>query len=195
MFFSSPKKKGREAGEMLWKQLSVGFLSMENLPLGGFNLPSNFFDDEYTLVYTITYVEALRVHQYSGKNWSPTKRAEFLEAAFFEVEPSGNLLKKVVEKGDNVLVNGKKEENEIQINASDAAYATVGLLLGFISSDDQNPVVRDAKTLAEVLSRSRPNDPFKVTHSASITTRTISSRTKERYGDRFNPSWWGWKDY
>ena len=57
MFFgSSPKKKGKEAGEILWKQLSMGFLAMENLPLGGFSLPSDFFDDDYTLEYTVVLI-------------------------------------------------------------------------------------------------------------------------------------------
>ena len=189
MFFKSPKKKGKEAGELLWKQISMGFLSMENLPLGEFNLPSDFFDDEYTLVYTLTFVETLRSFQYSGKNWSDIKRGEFLEAAFFEVEPTGSLLKKVVARGKKILAEGKKPESEIEIEAADAAYATVGLIGGFVSSDDQNPVVRDTKASAEIFHRLTPNQPFRISHAASITYRTITARTNERYGDKFNPNW------
>lgn len=189
MFFKSPQKKGREAGEILWKQISMAFLSMENLPLGGFNLPSDFFDDEYTLVYTLTFVDTLRVFQYSGKNWSEIKRAEYLKAALFEVEPKGELLKKVAARGEKIISEGKKPESEIEIKAADAAYATVGLIGGFISSDNANPLVRDSKTSAEFFHRINPKQPFRVAHSAAITARTITERTKERYGNKFNPNW------
>ena len=190
MFFgSSPKKKGKEAGEILWKQLSMGFLAMENLPLGGFNLPTDFFDDDYTLEYTVVLIETLRVHQHAGKNWSPIKCLEYRETAYFEVEPTGELLKKVAALGEKVVVEGKTQKSELQIQAADAAYATVGILFGFVSSDDSNPVVSDAKTFAEMISGSRPNDSFRVTHASCITTNTISSRTKDRYGERFNPNW------
>ena len=190
MFFgASPKKKGKEAGEILWQQLSMAFLAMENLPLGGFNLPSDFFDDEYTLEYTVVFVETLRTHHFSGQNWSPIKCLEFREAAYSEVEPSGGLLKKVAALGEKVVSVGKTEKSETQIQAADAAYGTIGVLYGFVSSDDSNPVVSDAKFLAEMMSRSRPNDPFQVVHASCITTNTISTRTKERYGERYNPNW------
>jgi len=190
MFFgASPKKKGKEAGEILWQQLSLAFLAMENLPLGGFNLPSDFFDDEYTLDYTVVFVETLRTHHFSGKNWSPIKRLEFSEAAFFEVDPSGGLLKKVVALGEKVVMEGKSEQSKAQIQAADAAYATIGVLCGFVSSDDTNPVVSDAKFMAEILSRSRPNESFQAIHASCITTNTISMRTRERYGERYNPNW------
>tara|TARA_B100000900_G_scaffold355004_1_gene324017 strand:+ start:108 stop:677 length:570 start_codon:yes stop_codon:yes gene_type:complete len=189
MFFKSPKKKGKEAGELLWKQISMGFLSMENLPLGEFNLPSDFFDDEYTIVYTVTFIETLRAFQYSGKNWSDIKRGDFLEAAFFEIDPTGGLLKKVTARDEKIMAEGKKPESEIQIQAADAAYATVGLIGGFVSSDNQVPVVRDTKAAAEIFHLQTPNQPFRISHAASITYRTITARTNERYGDKFNPNW------
>ena len=180
MFFGSPKKKGREAGGLLWNQLSMAFLSMENLPIGGFNLPSDFFDDDYTIGYTVVFVESLLTHQYSGKNWSAIKGLEFRESAYFEVDPTGGLLKKVIASGDKVIAEGKTEQSKIQIKAADDAYLTVGVLLGFISSDYPNPVVSDAKFEADMMSRLRPNDSFRVVHSSAITNNTISSRTKER---------------
>ena len=189
MFFGSPIKKGIEAGEILWKQLSIGFLVMENLPLGGFNLPSDFFDDEYTISYTVSFIELLRIHRFSGKNWSEIKRAEFLQAAFNEIEPTGNLIKKVSESGQKAIIEGKSIESEAKIKGRDAAYATVGLMLGFVSSDDQNPVVKDSKYLAEMLSLPRSKEPFNIMHASSVTQITIAARVKERYGNKFNPSW------
>ncbi len=180
MFFgSSPKKRGKEAGEVLWKQISMGFLAMENLPSGGFKLPSDFFDDDYTLEYVVVLVETLRTHQYSGKNWSPIKCLEFRESAYYEVDPSGSLLNKVAALGAKVVAEGKTKKSEMQIQAADAAYATVGILFGFVSSDDPNPVVSDAKAVAEMMSSIKPNESFKITHASYITNNTISARTKE----------------
>jgi len=164
---------------------------MENMPIGGFNLPSDFFDDDYTLNFTVVFVEALRVHRYSGKNWSSMKCLDYREAAFFEVEPSGGLLRKVAEAGQKVVDGGGAAESEMQVEAADAAYAIVGLVCGVLSSDDPNPVISRTKSHADMFSMTRlyANEPFNMIHATCITTNTISKRTKERYGERFNPNW------
>lgn len=189
MLFGSSKKKGKQAGEILWQHLSLGFFSMENLPIGGFDLPKDFFEDDYTLSFTVSFVETLRIHQFSGKSWSNSKLFDFREAAYYEIDPSGGLLNLIIKNAEKIVASGETSQNDEQTKGAGDAYAIIGILLGFVSSDHTDPAVSDAKNLAEMMAIARPNEPFNIIHANSITTNTISNRTKERYGVRYNPNW------
>jgi len=182
--FGFHKKKGSKTGEILWSQLSLGFLSLGHTAL--YSLPSDFFDDDYTFAFSVSFVELMRVHQFSGEGWSFKKKHEFRAAAYYEVDPSGNLARKFLVATDKKAFDSKLERTPVQQKGLDDAYCIIGVFFGLIHEHDPNPTVSAARALAHNIHGNR--EPFRIAHSAAIGQITIVKRIVERYGERYEPN-------
>ncbi len=189
MFFNTHKKQGIEVGKAVKNTFSLAFMNTKYHEVGKpFTVPPIVFMDPYVAAYTnyfITLMMTLPV-TFNGRNWSGTKKKEFLESALNEVGLSRDNVKIYLDLIINESTRNKWDIDGKYSEGADAAQLSILASHGKLNAEEmQYPLIKEARKLA-AKSMSLDQELFgksgdDASLSASIVELTIVKYLKENF--------------
>ena len=149
MFFNRHIKQGKEAGSGALTFIEKSFYNSKYHDGMKFTPPHDLFDDMYIYGFCSNFITTILNYVIGGKKWDYKKKVEFIQEAFYVIDPTGNLLNKHLEiSNDNNLIEELKVDKNF-IPGNDAALNLVGVLFGIFKEDDPDPMIIEAKQIAD----------------------------------------------
>ena len=154
MFFNRHIKQGEELGESGLTMIKQCFDGSQYLNGEIFSPPSNFFDDLYIRGFLTSWIGYLIEFAFGGSSWSSQKKGECSIAAMMIIDPSSALKNHHLSLADPAILRSVADSKDFQ-NGQNGAISLVGTVYKRLPEDDPDPVLKEAKSLAETLSKNQ----------------------------------------